>query len=134
MRGIKSEAKITPQNIKNLFKILSAKNPKIGCNILEQICEKAIKIEKYVKSVEKKLINKVKASFNNENGYQALKPALKTKIANKFIAICAEAMIADDANRAQASVVKQTKGFIEAKNNLVNALLSNLNFPRIVSG
>lgn len=36
--GIKVEASINPQKIKNLFKILSAKNPKIGCNIFEQIC------------------------------------------------------------------------------------------------
>ena len=30
--------RINPQNIKNRFNILSAKNPNIGCNILEQIC------------------------------------------------------------------------------------------------
>ena len=33
------EARIKPQNIKNRFRILSAKKPKTGCNIDEQICE-----------------------------------------------------------------------------------------------
>jgi hypothetical protein len=37
--GIKTEARITPQKTKNLFTILSAKNPKRGCNIEEHICE-----------------------------------------------------------------------------------------------
>ena len=37
--GIKTETNTKPQNIKNLFIILSAKNPKRGCSIEEQICE-----------------------------------------------------------------------------------------------
>ena len=36
-RGMNIEASINPQKIKNRFSILSAKKPKIGCIILEQI-------------------------------------------------------------------------------------------------
>ena len=36
------DARIIPQKIKNLFKILSAKNPNTGCIIDEQICEMLI--------------------------------------------------------------------------------------------
>ena len=37
--GINNDARINPQKIKNLFKVLSAMNPKIGCSIEEHICE-----------------------------------------------------------------------------------------------
>ena len=37
--GINSEDKISPQNIKDRFNILSAKNPNIGCKSDEKICE-----------------------------------------------------------------------------------------------
>ena len=36
-KGINTEAKIRPQNIKKRFRLLSAKNPNTGCNIFEQI-------------------------------------------------------------------------------------------------
>ena len=42
VRGINTETSIKPQNIKKRFKILSAKKPKIGCNIDEHICEMLI--------------------------------------------------------------------------------------------
>ena len=36
-RGMNIDARIKPQKMKNLFKLLSAKNPKIGCSMFEQI-------------------------------------------------------------------------------------------------
>ena len=37
-KGMKIDAKISPQKTKKRFRILSAKKPNIGCSILEQIC------------------------------------------------------------------------------------------------
>lgn len=42
VKGTKIEERINPQNIKNLFSILSAKNPNIGCSMDEHICETLI--------------------------------------------------------------------------------------------
>ena len=36
-KGMKVDARIKPQNTKNLLGVLSAKNPKTGCSIFEQI-------------------------------------------------------------------------------------------------
>lgn len=82
-------------------------------------------IQKYKESLEKKLITKVKRFFNEVPAYKTLTAAQKTKVANIFIEIVAEAMIDDDANRAKASVVKGMKGFIEAKKELIESLLKN---------
>ena len=56
--GINKDAKITPQNKKNLLIILSAKKPKIGCNIEEQICE--ILIIKVAIAIEKESLAAIK--------------------------------------------------------------------------
>lgn len=76
-------------------------------------------IQKYKDSLEKKLITKVKNFFKGIPAYDSATPAQKTKVANIFIQIVAEAMIDNDANRAQASVVKGLKGFIEAKKDFI---------------
>ena len=39
VRGINIDTKIKPQNMKNRFNILSAKKPKTGCSMDEQIFE-----------------------------------------------------------------------------------------------
>ena len=36
--GIKTDDNISPQKMKKRFNMLSAKNPKMGCSIFEQIC------------------------------------------------------------------------------------------------
>lgn len=82
-------------------------------------------IQKYKESLEKKLITKVKKFFNEVDTYKTLTAAQKTKVANIFIQVVAEAMIDDAANRAKASVVKGMKGFIEAKNDFIVSLINN---------
>ena len=82
-------------------------------------------IKKYKEGIEKKLITKVKKFFSTHGGsvYPTLTAKQKTALANTFIAIVAEALIDNDANRAQAAEVKKLKGFIETKKSIVEALI-----------
>lgn len=96
-------------------------------------------IEKYKEGIEKKLITKVKKFFSTHGGsvYSTLTAKQKTALANTFIAIVAEAMIDNDANRAQAAEVKKLKGFIETKKNIVETLFTDSEIqkrgPKILS-
>lgn len=84
-------------------------------------------IKKYKEGIEKKLITKVKKFFSTYGGeeYTSLSAKQKTTLANTFIAIVAEAMIDNGANRAQAAEVKKLKGFIETKKNIVETLITD---------
>ena len=65
-------------------------------------------IEKYIEKVDKSLVGIVKAFFaqSAKDVYSKLTPKQKTAFANAFIKIAADAMIDNEANKAQAAIVK----------------------------
>lgn len=81
-------------------------------------------IKKYKEAQEKKLVTKVKKFFTQNAGFYAtLNAKEKTAAANLFIKIAAEAMIANNANPVQASVVKSLPGFVEEKKKFIEETL-----------
>ena len=65
VNGIKTDAKISPQKMKNLLSILSAKKPKTGCSIDEQMCEMLIMIVAI--AIEKPSLDAIKGIIGFKN-------------------------------------------------------------------
>ena len=82
---------------------------------------------KYIEKVDKSLVGIVKAFFaqSAKDTYSKLTPKQKTAFANAFIKIAADAMIDNEANKAQAAIVKGMKGFLTAKKTFIHQVMGD---------